>query len=140
MLIPIAFLISSVWPIASAHAECVAPMMCVSGEDVNAAADALCRRARAVELTAADLVEDKARLERERDRCEGRLLAAHDRLNDQQTTQPALWLRIVLDASSVALASASVACLLTDECPDTIGAGLAVGGLGALGVRIALEF
>jgi len=115
-------------------------MICASGVDINTAADALCRRARASELRVEDLIQDKTNLEHEAHNCAGQVALLKEQLSKPVAEPIAFWIRVALDVGAVALSSTAAACWLVDDCPDTLAVGLSVAGLGALGVRIALEF
>lgn len=94
-----------------------------------------------MELTVDGLVTDKAALESRENQCLGRLAILTQQAQAPRVeAQVPFWLRVALDVGAVALSSTAAACWLVDECPDTLAVGLSVAGLGALGVRIALEF
>lgn len=110
------------------------------GPAVNAAADALCRRARAAELRLdEEVLPDLAAAQTQRDVCEGRLaqLMEHPPTQPQPWRAP-LWLRLALDVGIGATATGTGA-LAASGAPAEFVVGFAVASVAALVGRIVLE-
>ena len=126
MKIPWLILILSwLMPLGGFAQECAAPNKCVSGQAVNAAADALCSRARQAELRIPVLIQDKADLEQRESFCQGALAQEIARQPEVETKMPT-WFLVSLDVSAVILTGVGVG-LVALGAPE---AGAVVGGLG----------
>lgn len=118
--------------------ECAAPRVCTTGEAINAAADTLCRRARAAELRLDALTSDLAAVQAQRDVCHGRLLQLVETPAAPPPTRAPLWLRVTLDVAVGALAATAGTLVAVDAARELV-VGFAVAGGGALISRVVLE-
>lgn len=131
----------------SVTADCPPDHVCTSGEAINAAADGLCRRARAAESRLGDPAEPAEGTvlyelgveQRRHIACTERV-----RLLDEQLAKPReparapLWLRIILDVG-VGATAAGTGTLAAVGAPGEVVVGFAVGSVGLLVSRLVLE-
>ena len=122
---------------ADAQSLCTSDRMCISGAELNAATDAMCRRARASEERLPLVLKDLSDAQTERDICHGRLAQAIETRPTAPTRAP-LWLRLTLDIAVGALA-ATAGTLVAVGAPSEVVVGFAVAGAGALASRLVLE-
>lgn len=128
-------------------AECVAPRVCASPAEVNAAADALCRRARTAEARLNDEVTPSlTACETQRDHCAGQLascetaraLLVKQREEERRPTLPA-WLFATWDAAAIVTAGATGWSVGSGQARE-LTVGLAVGAV-LIGVtRVVAEW
>lgn len=133
------FLLSWLLPLSEVQAEdCQAPNKCASGAAINAAAEALCHRARASELKIPKLIQDKADLELRESFCQGALAQEIARKPEPEAKMPR-WFLVTLDISAVILTGTGAA-LIASGAPPEVGAVIGGLGLGAGALRIVFEF
>lgn len=125
------------WPAAldAQQIWCAPPAVCAEPAAINAAADALCRRARHAEVVLDEVSRELAVVTRERDEVRGELRRALAVSAPAVVSEPRapLWLRIGLD---VAIGGLAAAAALTD---GELRAGLAGVGIATLLGRVVLE-
>jgi len=132
------------WPHSlRAQTSCEAPNKCVAPQAVNAAADALCRRARTAELKLADVLDDLGKCQTQRDIAIGQVSSLEQRLLTIELQPPKRrspwWLRSGLSVVAFGLAGTS-AYLLSTGAVGELAVGLSAVALGTLGVRLLVQW
>ena len=131
-------LVLSFVPLSFAQ-DCPAPNKCVSGATVNAAADALCTRARAAETKTLTLISEKRDIEDRNTFCNGQLAQAQAALDKPTPAKMPRWFLVTLDVSAVLLTGAGVG-IIGAGLPVEYGATIAALGLGSGVLRVVFEF
>lgn len=124
---------------------CDPPRICASGADINAAADAACRRARAAELQLTQQVlPDLQAAQTQRDQCRGEVSVLTRQLEIVTLTPPVRtrspWvLRVGLDVVAAVLGGAAGVSLGADG-PPQLTAGVGVAAVTVLVGRLLVEW
>lgn len=132
ILIPILLMPMAV----SAQTLCTSDKMCISGPELNAATDAMCRRARASEERLPLVLKDLSDAQTERDVCRGQLIAALDPPEVKKGIPT--WIRVGLDVLAVG-AGVGLGASLALPAPPEATVGIAVFAGGVLTLRLILE-
>ena len=120
-----------------AQSLCTSDRMCLSGAELNAATDAMCRRARASEERLPLVLKDLSDAQTERDICRGQLVAALEPPEPVRKGIPA-WIRIGVDVLAVG-SGVGLGASLALPAPSEAIVGLAVFTGGLLVLRVILE-
>lgn len=118
------------------YADCPPDHVCTTGEAINAAADGLCRRARAAELRLGDPEQPAAgtvlyqlgQEQQSNQQCQGRVVLLEEQLAKPKADALPKWLQPVWTVAAVGTSAAAGACVASG-CPRELSVGLVVAAL-----------